>query len=256
MHVTQLRRYPVKSMLGESLDAATVEVEGLAGDRRRALLDAGTGRVATAKHPRLWRALLQCAAETVDGGVRITLPDGEHLRADDRDAAARLSALLGRRVALAAQRPPGAVVERPDPEDVIAHGVEADVPFATLEIAQGAPGSTFVDYAPVHLITTATLERLGMDATRYRPNVVVASTGPAFAETDWVGQEIEIDDVVLRVVLPTPRCSVPTLAHGVLPRDPDAVRPLLRDTASRCRGSGSCRARASTPRWSGRARCG
>lgn len=228
VHVTELRRYPVKSMLGEVVDAVAVDATGMAGDRRLALIDVETGRVATAKHPRLWRALLQCSARHGDGGVAITLPDGGRITADGAEVSARLSELLGRRVALADERPLGAEVERPDPEDVIAHGVTAEVPFATLEIAQGTPGSTFVDYAPLHLITTATLDHLGMDALRYRPNVVIAAPdAPAFVENGWVGREITVGEVVLRAVLPTPRCSVPTLAHGDLRRDPDAVRPLL-----------------------------
>ena len=36
------------------------------------------------------------------------------------------------------------------------------------------------------------------------------------------------DDLVLRVIARTPRCAVPTLAHGALPRDPDALRVLAR----------------------------
>jgi uncharacterized protein YcbX len=36
--VTTLRRYPVKSMLGEDMDAADVSVTGLAGDRRLAVI--------------------------------------------------------------------------------------------------------------------------------------------------------------------------------------------------------------------------
>ena len=51
--VASLRRYPVKSMLGEPLTEAVIGAGGVAGDRVLALLDAETGRVATAKQPRL-----------------------------------------------------------------------------------------------------------------------------------------------------------------------------------------------------------
>jgi hypothetical protein len=111
---------------------------------------------------------------------------------------------------------------------VLEHGVEAEVPFATLEIAQGTPGGNFVDYAPVHLITTATLDHIGVPALRYRPNLVVDVPGAApYAENDWVGREIAVGDVLLRGTLPTPRCSVPTLEHGDLPRSPQAVRTVM-----------------------------
>lgn len=29
---------------------------------------------------------------------------------------------------------------------------------------------------------------------------------------------------MLRILIPSPRCAVPTLAHGDLPRDPEALR--------------------------------
>ena len=51
--VEALWRYPVKSMLGESLQLAPVTEAGLCGDRAYALWDHATDRVASAKNPRL-----------------------------------------------------------------------------------------------------------------------------------------------------------------------------------------------------------
>ena len=76
--VTVLRRYPVKSMLGEDLDEADVSRSGLARDRRLAVVSRRTGKVASAKYPRLWRDLLTLSAEALDDATaRITLPDGK-----------------------------------------------------------------------------------------------------------------------------------------------------------------------------------
>lgn len=230
MRVTTLRRYPVKSMLGEDVAALAVDERGAAGDRELALIDVANGRVATAKHPRLWRSLLRCAASGEPGQVRIALPDGRSVRvADGADDV--LTELLGRPVRLSGERPAGASVERPAPEDVLERGVDASVDFATLEIGQGSPGRSFVDYAPLHLVTTATLRRLGVEAVRYRPNLVVATPPgfPPFTENEWAGRELSAGDgaggaVRLRGLIPTPRCAVPTLEHGELPRAPDAVR--------------------------------
>lgn len=228
--VSALRRYPVKSMLGEACAALEFGPLGVAGDRCYALIDEETGRVATAKHPRLWKALLQCSSATECDGVVVTLPGGRTVPV--AKAAEPLSALLGRTVRLADERMDGAVVERPDPVDVLAHGTDAEVEVALLEIAQGTPGGAFVDYSPVHLITTATLDAIGVEpaeALRYRPNIVIETAGmcPAFAENDWVGTEIHVGAVVLRGTIPTPRCSVPTLEHGGLGRSPRAVRYVL-----------------------------
>jgi uncharacterized protein len=227
VRVSTLTRYPVKSMLGQPLEEALLAAAGLPLDRRYGLLDATTGLVATAKHPRLWRRLLQYTASVEDDRVRVTAPDGHTLDVDDPRLSDELAADLGRVVTIAAARLGGAEVERPDPEDVLEHGVEHEVAAPTLEISMGSAADTFVDYAPVHLITTATLEHLGMDAQRYRPNLVVESDTAPFAETDWVGRELTVGEATLRIVLPTPRCSVPTLEHGDLPRAPEALRPLL-----------------------------
>ncbi|MET7998637.1 MOSC N-terminal beta barrel domain-containing protein [Amycolatopsis sp. NPDC005232] len=232
MRVVALRRYPVKSMLGEEVTEARVDAAGLDGDRTLAVIDSDTGFVATAKHPRLWRRLLELAAET-DGRVFITFPDGTKLAADDPEAGSRLSDLLGRAITVSGIRPDGASVERPAPEDVLDNGVSAVVPAQTLQIGQGTPGHNFVDHSPIHLISTATLDHLDTEAIRYRPNLVIATppgTG-AFVENHWLGKEIQFGEAGtgarLRVTLPTPRCAVPSLAHGTLPRNPQAVRAVM-----------------------------
>jgi uncharacterized protein YcbX len=227
--VAALHRYPVKSMLGEALDAIEVTASGFTGDRTLALIDDETGRVASAKHPKSWRALLTLRAHWNRGAPRITLPDGSTLAATE-DAGPVLSTLLERSVRIVAARPPGAAVARPDPEDVLAAGETAEVPYQLLELGQGTPGANFVDYAPLHIVTTSTLAHVGAEAARYRPNVVLDTPdGAPFAENDWIGRELTVGCIRLRVKLPTPRCAIPTLAHGELPRRPEAVTRLLRE---------------------------
>ena len=60
--VASLWRYPVKSMRGERVEDTDVADTGFAGDRAYAVIDPGAGKVGSAKHPRLWGALLQCEA--------------------------------------------------------------------------------------------------------------------------------------------------------------------------------------------------
>ena len=82
--VVSLWRYPVKSMMGEELNAAEVSDRGLLGDRAYALVDSSDGKVASAKNPRKWPQLFQYRAAFVDPPrlgaeippVRVTLPDG------------------------------------------------------------------------------------------------------------------------------------------------------------------------------------
>jgi uncharacterized protein YcbX len=240
--VSRLCRYPVKSMLGEDLDAGDVTFRGLDHDRRLAVVSCRTGKVASAKYPRLWRALLTLSASVgqpagaATDSVRITLPDGGIVRSTDPDVDQVLSALLSEPVTLTATPPPGASLDRAVPEAVLADGVTAEVPAEIIEIGAGAPPGTFVDFAPLHLLTTATLDRIAglsprgvADPERYRPNIVIRTAAPGFAENDWLDRYVAVgDDLILRVIARTPRCAVPTLAHGPLPRDADALRVLAR----------------------------
>lgn len=226
MKVTGLLRYPVKSMLGETVNSMFVDEHGAEGDRRLALVDTVTGHVASAKQPRLWRGLLQCTANGDAGRVNIRLPDGTTVAADDPGADELLSRLLGRKVRLVRQRPDGATLERPDPEKLLELGVDAEVAGRILVIAQTTPGDSFTDEAPLHAITTATLGHIGAEALRYRPNLVIATPAgyPAYAENDWVGKTVTAGEARLRVLTATSRCVVPTLEHGPLPRAPHALR--------------------------------
>jgi uncharacterized protein YcbX len=237
--VTTLRRYPVKSMLGEDLQAGEVGRAGLAGDRRLAVVSRRTGKIASAKYPRLWRDMLTLSAEATEGrevAALITLPDGKTVRSTDADVDGILSGLLDEPVTLTATPPAGASLDRAVPEAVLRDGIAAPVPATLIEIGAAAPPGTFVDFAPLHLITTATLDRIAelspnrrADLERYRPNIVIGTGGSGFTENDWLGRELRVGaDLVLRVIARTPRCAIPTLAHGRLPRDTEALRVVAR----------------------------
>ena len=239
--VAALRRYPVKSMLGEDVDASDVTFTGLAGDRQLAVVSRATGKIASAKFPRLWRDLLTVSAAAADdpaadGAVRITLPEGKIVWSSDAGVDTILSGLLDEPVTLTATPVPGAALDRAVPEAVLRDGVDAQVPAELMEIGGGGPPGTFVDFAPLHLLTTSTLDRIAelsphgrADLERYRPNIVIRTAGAGFTENDWLERILQVgDDLVLRVIARTPRCAVPTLAHGALPREPDALRVLAR----------------------------
>src|ERR1700752_3412979 len=91
--IVSLWRYPVKSMMGEELNAAEVTKGGLLGDRAYALVDASDGKVASAKNPRKWPQLFDCRAALADAPrtgmkvspVRITLPDGTIINSEQPD---------------------------------------------------------------------------------------------------------------------------------------------------------------------------
>ena len=242
--IEELWRYPIKSMLGQRVARAAVTALGLPGDRRLALIDRESGKIASAKAPRLWRDLLRCAASLDDGAergngdsagaVRIALPGGRPLWSTDADVDARLSAFIGRPVHLADTPPAEAVLDRAKPDEVLGQGVEAEVAAETMQIGWASPGGTFVDFAPLHLITTSTLKHIAelsprgeIELQRYRPNLVIRTSEHGFVENDWYGREVHIGpELRIKVIAATPRCAVPTLGHGALPRDVMALRTL------------------------------
>jgi uncharacterized protein YcbX len=239
--VGALWRYPVKSLLGEALGPGSVDVGdgGFEGDRRFGVIDSSTGLVASAKRPRRWQRLLQLRSECAGPGVtRIHFPDGSSVSSNDDGVDKLLSEFLGAEVELRATAPSGAALERAVPDAVLDEGADADVEFTSLEIAAASPPGTFFDFSPMQLVTTASLAAAGaahpagrVEVARYRPNIVVETTPglTGFVENDWAGHRLHLGpDVVVDVVVPTPRCAVPTLRHGGLPPDPDALRVPLR----------------------------
>ena len=96
------------------------------------------------------------------------------------------------------------------------------------------PEGTFFDCATVHLLTTATLDRLQelypqgrFEVRRFRPNIVVqlASGGKGVVDNAWVGHTLAIgNEVSLSITGPCARCVMTTLAQGDLSRDPGILR--------------------------------
>ena len=233
--LASLRRHPVKSLLGEAVAAADLSERGVAGDRAYALLDTETGLIASAKQPRLWRALVTAAASVTADGVRVAFPDGSTVDGPSADLDEALSKLTGRSVRLIDTPPRDARFHRSIPEEVLDRGVEAEVGSTVSTLGAVLPG-TFFDFAPVHLITTSTLARIGelsprgtVEAERYRPNLVLdTGTDGGFVEDAWTDRVLAIGEARLRVLVPSPRCAIPTLAHGGLPQDGDALRVLAK----------------------------
>jgi uncharacterized protein YcbX len=250
--VQGLWRFPVKSMLGEELDAVELSNRGVVGDRAYALVDTNTGKVASAKHAKLWPDLLKCRATYVEAPhagaevppARIDLADGTSVRSDAPDVDAVLSRFFGREVELASAADHGYTIDQyhPDVEDYDPDGHQDEVVEAQLGAAffnerglpSAVPEDSFFDLYPVSVLTTSTLDRLGelepessFDVRRFRMNVIVDNPGHGFVENDWVGHSIAIgDEVRLGVSLPDPRCCMPSVEQEELPRDPKVLKAL------------------------------
>jgi uncharacterized protein len=199
--VDDLWRYPVKSMQGEPIAAADLGVAGVPGDRRWALHEVATGRLVTGKRvPRV----LEAVARLDGDAALITLPDGTVLSTADPGASALLSDWL-------------------------------DAPVRLDEATDGA----FVDDSPAHLLTRSSLAAMRAaepevrwDLRRFRPTVLVASSGAGFIEDGWVGRALGIGAALLHVAMPTVRCAMPARRHGDVPADIRVTAALRREHAA------------------------
>lgn len=252
--VTALWRFPVKSMLGERLQALEVTARGVLGDRAYALIDQDTGKVVSAKSVKLFPDLFKCTAAFVEQprlgeampAVQISLPDGTSTRSDAADIDQVLSAFFKRNVKLAQVAPEDFTIDQyhPDVEGadpggnrdkVVAQPLGAAL-FAMMGMQSPIPVGSFLDAFPLSVMTTSTLAHLNelqpqsrFDERRFRMNVIIDSGRAGFIENEWVGRQLALGDAVLaHVAMPDIRCVMTTLAQGDLPRDTDVLRALVR----------------------------
>lgn len=240
MRIASLWRYPVKSMMGEELNASEVTRHGLLGDRIYGVIDQETGKLANAKNPKKWPNMFSYRASFTEPielskpmpPIRITLPTGETVVSTASDLNERLSASFHRDVALSS--PSSATVEF---EGYVPENVEGmENPGSVFSVA--APIETFFDIGMVHIVTTSTIDMLRklaptsrIEARRFRPNIIIDTKGKeGFVEEEWVERVMSIgEQVQLKITQPTRRCIMTTLAQGDLPDDLNILQTLAKE---------------------------
>ena len=192
--ISEIRRYPVKSMAGETLASVEIDGRGLSGDRWYAVVDAD-GKLASGKHTRRFRrrdAVFDFASRTTPEGVRVTGRGGEWLVGDpDLDRA--LSDAMGDPVRVLA-------------EDATPHQDAGEVSLV---------GTASLDWCREHL-------GVDTDRRRLRPNLVVETDEP-FVEETWSGI-LTVGGALLRFAERAERCRMVDIAQEDLP----AQRGLLK----------------------------
>jgi uncharacterized protein YcbX len=257
MHVSQLWRYPVKSMVGGRVESVVLDELGVVGDRTWAVRDLERGGIRGAKKI---GALMRLAARDIeDGQVEITLPDGSTVRTTDADVDDRVSAALDHRVRLEALRPADDLDHYrrgdPDSDDMVAElrgifGRDDDEPFPDFAVFPPiiaefeSPPGTYYDAFPLMVMSEAALAALAaalpgsnVDVLRFRPSLVVdtgdggadAST-PGHPEFDWTGRRATIGGATIEFGAPCPRCVMVTREVGNdIPADRAVLRHIVRD---------------------------
>ncbi|HWG94444.1 MAG TPA: MOSC N-terminal beta barrel domain-containing protein [Mycobacteriales bacterium] len=201
--VRGLTVWPVKSMGGGTpVDAVAADRHGLAGDRVHALLDRRPlrdGHVVSARS--VPGVLRWSAAPGDDDEPVLTAPDGRLWHWSDDGLREVLSDDLG------------------VPVDLAPRGRYADLVDSVLVTTQATHDATEAGYgAP-------------LDDRRWRTNLHLALDAEAFAEDGWEGRALHVGDVVLRLLHPCKRCTIPTWEPGGARRDPALLRWFLRERA-------------------------
>jgi uncharacterized protein YcbX len=257
MQVSQLWRYPVKSMVGGRVDSIVLDELGVVGDRTWAVRDVERGGIRGAKKI---GSLMRLAARDVDDGdVEITLPDGSTVRTSDADVDERVSAALDHQVRLEALRPADDLDHYrrggPDSDDVVAElrgifGREDDEPLPDFSVFPPiiaefeSPPGTYYDVFPLMVMSEAALTALAaampgsnVDIRRFRPSFVIdtgddgadAST-PGHPEFDWTGRRATIGGATIEFAAPCPRCVMVTREISAdIPADRAVLRHIVRD---------------------------
>lgn len=210
--VVALRRYPVKSMRAEPMDAAALHWTGLHGDRQYAFCRADDRSDFPWLTGRQVPSLVLHAARYSDPGdprlarVRVAAPDGADHAVDDPDLAQRLSEAAG-------------------------------VPVRLLRLGRGA-----FDAMPVSVITTTAGDAIsrahGAPVTldRFRANLVIRPDDPAVTERDWLGRALALGDdpepPVLRLDWPIPRCAMIAIDPETAARDAGVLRTVVQRFAN------------------------
>lgn len=253
MHVSELWRYPVKSMLGERVGSVDVVADGIVGDRMWAARDEVRGGIRGAKKI---GALMRLAAAYDDGPgspVTITLPDGSTVRAGADGTDAAVSAALDHEVTLWPRLPATELDHyrrgAPDSDDLLEElrsifGRDPDEPLPDLSIfppeilEYESPLGTYHDAFPLMLMTSSAMRSLTealpdsvIDIRRFRPSMVI-DTGEetGHPEFDWIGRTVRVGDVELGIRAGCPRCVMVTReVDASLPADRAVLRHIVAD---------------------------
>lgn len=208
-HLAGLRRFPVRSLGGETPDECLVAGKGLVGDRIYDLVDVETGaRLTATQTPLILRYRCRYVDSLVRGNeldawIRVRTPDGGEAALTERSWLDDLSRRCGRAVAL-------------HPAKV----ADAD--------------------APLHILTVPTVRFLEqqygapLEPARFRSNLLLdLPEARAFEEDRWIGRRAWIGDVLVEIVRPCDQCIVPVLDAETPERSPGVLSAIMRARGGR-----------------------
>ena len=261
--VLNIYRYPVKSMMGESMSEVNIGETGIPGDRSWAVRDEKRGGIRGGKKiPQL----MMLAAQSGPTAPLITAPDGDSASASSEHINEWLSGKLNHPVTLWPLLPADQLDHyrrgAPDTEDFekelrSVFGRLPDEPLPDLagfeEVLEfESPPGTYFDAFSLSIMSQQSLATMNQldgesrfDVRRFRPNLLVdiPDTDHPFPEQAWIGKMLSIGSVKLRIEMTCPRCSMTTHGFDDLPRDTEIMRQLV----NHCDGNLGIYASVQTP---------
>lgn len=199
--VKEIRRFPVKSILGELLSSASIEKRGISGDRLWAIRNK-RGKFGSGKTTRRFQqmdGLFKLRSRYEGNTPMIAMPDGTEFRGDNKVVNEALTKFLGCEVTLVR-------------EESISH----------------------FDEGPISIITTSALRKLSqelgkpVDPRRFRANFLFDTELTGYRAEDWVDRLIKVGPkVILKVVAPLQRCVMVNNSQEELKQDVRILKNLV-----------------------------
>jgi uncharacterized protein YcbX len=257
--LSEIHRYPVKSMQGEQLSTVAIGAQGLRGDRVWAIRDEGRGGIEGArKLPTLLSCHARFTEPVPEAGTcpvpEVEFSDGTRFYADNPEVARRAGEEAERELSLWPQVPADKIEHykrgAPDNADFMAElrsifGRLEDEPLPDLgtfpieSLTSATIPGTYFDCYPILLLSETSLQSMReaqpesiFDVRRFRPNLLIESLEhEGFPENAWVGKRIRIGSCVFKIAMECPRCVMTTHPMGDLPKDPSIMRTLVKQNA-------------------------
>ncbi|MFN0142511.1 MAG: MOSC domain-containing protein [Mycobacterium sp.] len=264
--ITEIWRYPVKSMAGSRVSTARIGALGLHADRTWAVRDLELNSTTGAKRlpGLLWCTARYATEPQPDAGpgnapeVTIGFPDGQEMSSADPAIHRTLSAYLDTDVELRPLPPMtdreqyrAATATQSDLRTIFGLGPEEPLPdlsmFPVRKLAEitryATPVGSYVDAYPIHILTEQALQTMAalapdsdFDVRRFRPTIVVNSpSSAAHPELDWCGGMLHAPQAGFAPLIPTIRCVMPSHEQADIMRDPEITRTIAAN-ARRCLG--------------------
>ncbi|EIM73544.1 MOSC domain containing protein [Nitratireductor aquibiodomus RA22] len=210
--ISEIWRYPVSSMGGETIEATELTLGGVPGDRIWGVESIEKNEVAGPERRKYWRGLPSLFSRLKAGVPEVGNRDaGDWYDVRSHEASDLLSSWLEMPVRL-----------RPHAK------------FGTEVEGHVAPRYQRAD---LHVLTTASLRALasGLDdpaqavSPRFRPNVLIETTPEhqGFAEHALIGKTLAIGEARIEIHEPCSRCAFTVLAQQGLSFEPKILRHIV-----------------------------